>query len=530
MIGTDPLRSASFLVIALLIGATALPGVATTYMPVTEPKYEDIAVLPTYDSDEVTKATGTYPDSRSLIERSNRATYLLNRLLEIARGRQKHGDLTGALQAFEAAKKVDREHNNGNFFRENTEIGFLLGDMNRWIEAKRVFDRAINSRWKTDEAAKVATYCLEHNQNHIAMGYAKVLEKGVEDPVVTLTYSKVLAASKDKQSAVAAAERAYYLAATTGGDTNDAKLWLNSLIDKTATEPQPSKSFEKAFWNKVDRMLMRDTCPMPSDIQALADAPTITNGSVGYGGKTVIIGVKSDALKGAVRSANLQYDSEYYATGIGITPNILTCCLTKQDVVNHMKSIAKDGQAPNTELVEGLPVNEEYEEIQVKTDQKSVSFSFRKKGHCYLAGLGIIWKIKGDKLFKDKQTPAATQNQDWKSYFETAKVELRKRHFKVCKMALCRAAAYWSGQRHEASLETRRQEYESFKKTFIEMYEAWGRPEIAEYFKIVSFPQFERDVIEVESEMVIDFPTAAELRHKVWKVTFISSRILRHPN
>ena len=102
--------------------------------------------LPTLDSDEVTKATGVYPDTRSNADRASRVTYLLNHLLGIAREAHKNGKLSDSLAAYKAAAKLDKEHNNGNFFRGSEELGYLYGDMGNWTDAKRIFDSCVTTR------------------------------------------------------------------------------------------------------------------------------------------------------------------------------------------------------------------------------------------------------------------------------------------------------------------------------------------------------------------------------------------------
>lgn len=472
-------------------------------------------ILPTIDSDEISKATGVYPDSRSTADLNSRSSYLLNTLLEIARDQKQKGNLVDSLTAYQAAMKLDREFNNGNFFNGNLELGYLYGEMNRWIDAKRVFDRAVRTRWQIREAADIIDFCLKHKQTNLAYSYRNPLILAVEDPDATLTYSKLLAAIKDKGGALEAARRAYYLAVAKGGDPLKAKENLSSLTS-TISEPIPDKSFESEFWKRVDQMVSLPDFPQPSNVQPLVDPPVFVHGSIGDKKNIVVVGYQSDALKGAVRRAALLCDQEYHVIGIMLEPNILSCNLSKEDVHAHLNQAGKS-QIPTS--LEKDNENEELENYHVKLDQRVVQYGFQKKGFGTLVNVSIYWKTKGAKLIKVREFPPPPP---WTMYFNDASEDLRKRRYKECRRNLCRAFVYWDFNRFSKvgiSFDTKRKEYESFKKCFFDLYTAWGKSEIAEYITLVSFPQFQQEIMQLDSELITELPTAAEFRHSVWKLT-----------
>ena len=466
--------------------------------------------LPTLQDDEVTKATGVQPDSRSLADLDSRRTYVLNRLMEISREERTKGNLEDALKAYIAAAKLNKDYLN------QPELGFLYGDLNRWIEAKRVFDRTIHgSRWRAADAATIAEYCLKNKQVDIAFSYRKVLNKAIEDPDISLTSSRVLFSAKDREGAIIAAKRAYYLHCCNGSDASSSKVFLDNLTGSSADIPAPNRTFEKQFWSKVDKLNQRQFSVSPTDVKPLVDLPTFVSGyNIVQAGK-IELGTRSDALVGAVRSAGIMYDHDYRPYGIYVSPNLLTCNLNKELVFKHLKEI---GESMVPLSVEQLGDGEQLEQFSVNNGYRQTVYSFNRKGFKSLIGVSITWKTKG-KPFLTQPKPFVPPN--WTAAFDQSKAALKARRFKECRKQLILATVLWQSQRFEKKIDdaTKRKEYEVLKNTFYNLYKAWGREDIADYFNEVSWYQLSPEVQEFNSDLITEFPTAAEFRHTKWKVS-----------
>lgn len=471
--------------------------------------------LPTLDSDEVTKATGVYPDTRSNADRASRVTYLLNHLLGIAREAHKNGKLSDSLAAYKAAAKLDKEHNNGNFFRGSEELGYLYGDMGNWTDAKRIFDNCVTTRWKTKEASDIAKYCLQHNQVNIAYSYRKVLSKAVEDPDITLVYSKVLVAAKNQNEAINAAKRAYYLAACKGLNTRESQKAVQSLTGSSPVDPNPNRSAEPEFWIVFDRLTNLKRCPDPAEAKKLVDPPTFINGAIGYSGKSIATGFQNDGLNGAIRRAVLQHDREYYCTGLSLQPNILNCSLDERAVRAHLNK-------SELEKISKGPSNDSHQAVSLLRDNCLITFGFEQKGFHSLSNVSFQWKEKGQQLI-DPSKFKMPERPSWSALFKKAQTELKKKRFSDCRAHLCRSFVLWADggeMGKEPSYKKRREIYESFKREFHDLYSAWGKEDIAEYFPLASFPELQEEVRNFDCELIIEFPSASEFRHQKWSVTW----------
>ncbi|MBX3149911.1 hypothetical protein KF728_07185 [Candidatus Obscuribacterales bacterium] len=450
------------------------------------------------------------PDPRSKAAEADRKIRLLNRLLRIALDCRKQGKFEDSLRAYEAAFKL-----NPVFFRDQPVRAYLYADMNRWSDAKREFDRTIShSVIGAEQARLAAEYCLAHDQPRYAYGFRKFLSTALEEPGATLTLSRVLAAGGQPQAAKEAATRAYYLSCVSGVDPEPARTQLESLTKQPPQLPVANKSNEPEFWSNLDDFIAAEKPPSPIEVRNLLDKSRVVTGYHGKKDSGVQTHFASQSMLGTYRTVSLRPSNDYHLAEIWLAPNLLTCCLNEKDVRDHLNRVK-----PNVPLT-GLNGSEYFDELQAAFDWGTVKFRFSNRGFKPLKEAQLHWNMPGELMPNAKLLlkPTSDETPDWKDIFQSAKVNLSKHRFKECQKQLVFSCNLWYEVSSGNKDPKRREQYEAFKSAFIQLYETWGKPEIADYFRAVALWQFPYELRRMDSGDVDEFPTVQEFRHTMWEV------------
>lgn len=451
-----------------------------------------------------------HPDPRSKSAQADRKIWLLNRLLKIARDCRKQKKFEDSLRAYEAAYVL-----NPSFFRDQPERAYLYADMNRWTDAKREFDRAISHSIIASEQARLAAeYCLTHNQPSIAYGFKKALATAMEEPNTSLTLSKVLAAGGEPEAAKAAAKRAYYLCFAFGVDPEPARKQLESLTNQTAQEPTANRKNEPTFWTKVDSIVGLKKPPPPTTARNFIDESRILTGYHGKKDSGVQTDFASTSLDGTLRKVSLRPSNDYRLSEVWLFPNLLSCCLNEQDVRDHFKKLE-----PNVEF-NNLTFTESDDIMQAAFEWGGIRCRFARIGFKPLRSMEFFWTVPGEQLPNAQLLlkPVKPDDRSWRDVLESAKVNLTKRRFKECQKQLVFSCNLWLDSSSGNKDLRRHEQYAAFKNAFIQLYDAWGKPEIADYFRAVALWQLRREIQRMECGDVDEFPTVQEFRHTMWDV------------